>query len=133
NSPYRIYTMNFTAFYDYYTDTGDPRAEWRTDPDFPNGTSRLTGFGIVPWSYQVKFDNVSAPYNPATGREMLLIGAEAALANDQIGPAIVLLNQVRGLYTSNHTGDPLDPYVEGIAEEAWTALKRERALELFGE
>ncbi len=133
NTPYRIYTMNFTAFYDYYTDTGDPRAEWRTNPGFPNGTSSLTGFGIVPWSYQVKFTDVNTPYNLASGREMLLIRAEAALANDDVEGAVDLLNEVRALYTSNHTGDPLEAYVPGTAEEAWTALKRERALELFGE
>jgi hypothetical protein len=124
--------MHFTTFYDYYDTTGDPRVAWLEDPDFPEGSASLTGYGRVPWSYPTKYLDVDAPYRVAGGPEMLLIRAEAALvAGQPPGDALALINQLRTSYDSDDGGTPLDGYTAGTAEEVWSALKRERAIELF--
>lgn len=131
NLPYRLYSMHFTTFYDYYTQTGDPRAAWKTNPSVPNATSALAGFGVVPWSYPTKYPADNSPFNLATGREMLLIRAEAAIAQGQIAQGAALINQVRTSYKSDKDGQALAPYAIATAAAAYTALFAERRLELF--
>lgn len=131
NLPYRLYSIHFTTFYDYYTQTGDPRAAWRTNPTVPNATSSLVGFGVVPWSYPTKYATDSAPYTLSSGREMVLIRAEAALAQGQLQAAATLINQIRTSVRSETTNQNLAPYTINTAADAWTALFAERRLELF--
>lgn len=131
NTPYRLFSMHYTTFYDYYTQTGDPRAAWRTNPAVPNATSSLVGHGPVPWSYPTKYPAVDSPFNLASGREMILIRAEAALAQNQVPQAVALLNELRTAYESEHDETPLEPYTAATAADAWTALIQERRLELF--
>ena len=133
NTPYRLYSMHFTTFYDYYTQTGDPRAAWRVNPAVPNATSSLAGFGVVPWSYPLKYPTVDAPLPLASGKEMLLIRAEAAIAQGQIPAGAALLNQLRTSYRSDNGGQPLAPYTINTAAEAYTAVFAERRYELFAE
>ena len=40
-----------------------------------------------------------------------------------------LINQVRSMYISDHTGEPLAPWDAMSLEAAWTALKTERMIE----
>jgi hypothetical protein len=57
DNPYRGWTVNYTYYHTYYTQTGDPRTPWR---DFVAPTSRtcvgaLLGFGAVPCTQQQKY------------------------------------------------------------------------------
>ena len=54
-TPYGSYSLDFTWFKDYYTQTGDPRTPWFDDPSFPYAVGSLSGFGQVPWSNQAKY------------------------------------------------------------------------------
>ncbi len=135
NQPYRAYTIRFTYFDQYYTDTGDPRTPWSSDPAVPVANASLSGFpgGQVPWTFQTKYKTYNDDINLATGREMKLIEAEAMLQqNSGDWPAALdLINQVRTSVISDKTGQPLQPWTANSAEETWTALKQERAIELW--
>ena len=89
------------------------------------------GFGQVPWAFPTKYPADNSPYNIATGREMLLIRAEALLTQGQIQPAMALVNQLRTSVRSDQTSQPLSPWVANTLAEAWTALMTERSIELY--
>lgn len=133
NLPYRQFTMHFTYYYDYYTDTGDPRVAWEEDPEFPLANASLQGFGQVPWSRPLKYNSTDADYRMASGREMRLVQAEALLRNSNFVDAMPLINGIRTAVESDIDGDPLDPWTAANIDEAWTALMRERAIELHME
>jgi len=107
-----------------YLNTGDPRIPWvdRGRSDTPLG---------LPLYEQQKYTSVADNINLATGREMLLIRAEAALEAGDWGGAMSLLNDLRSDLVSDFTGEPLPELTAANAEEAWTHLKRERRLELW--
>ena len=120
----------------YYQETGDPRMEWFEDTSFPWSNASLLGYGQTPWFNQTKYNDPSDSYNISSGREMRLIEAEAQLTNGNWQAAMTIINSMRASYTSNETmlhpgGTPLAPWEAGSLEEAWTRLKRERAIELF--
>ncbi len=120
----------------YYQETGDPRAEWFEDPDFPWSNASLLGYGQTPWFNQTKYDDPNDSYTVASGREMRLIEAEAQLTNGNWQAAMDIVNRLRATYTTNETmlhegGEPLEPWTASNLEEAWKRLKRERAIELF--
>ncbi len=119
DSPFRAHTVWSTFYEDYYEETGDPRTPWGFDPDRPVGTVEPH-----PWYFQLKHDHLTAPINLSSGREMVLIRAEAALRNGQVDEAMDLVNSLR----ADVGVDPWDP---GNEEEAWVALKRERGIELW--
>lgn len=131
NLPYRTYSIHFTFQKDYFTQTGDPRAEWATVPGVPFANSSLQGFGQVPWSIQKKYPAHTSPVRLAGGPEMRLIEAEAALQSGDWPAALALVNQVRTSYTSTTTGKKLDPWTAANAVEAGTRLKLERSIELW--
>ena len=78
------------------------------------------------------------PVNIATGREMVLIRAEAALLRGDWNGAMDLINQVHttafdagtGKFGSYFTGEALEPVVATNLDEAWAALKFERFIEM---
>ena len=120
----------------YYQETGDPRMEWFEDPSFPWSNASLLGYGQTPWFNQTKFDDPNDSYRIASGREMRLIEAEAQLMNGNWQAAMTIINDLRATYTTNETmlhpgGMALGPWEANSLEEAWTRLKRERAIELF--
>ena len=120
----------------YYQETGDPRMEWFEDPSFPWSNASLLGYGQTPWFNQTKFDDPNDSYRIASGREMRLIEAEAQLMNGNWQTAMTIINDLRATYTTNETmlhpgGMTLGPWEANSLEEAWTRLKRERAIELF--
>ena len=120
----------------YYQETGDPRMEWFEDPSFPWSNASLLGYGQTPWFNQTKFDDPNDSYRIASGREMRLIEAEAQLMNGNWQTAMTIINDLRATYTTNETmlhpgGMALGPWEANSLEEAWTRLKRERAIELF--
>ena len=127
-NPYASYTMHFTWFKDYYETTGDARTAVAEDPDEPLAVGSLSGYGPVEFSFPTKYASRDDDQRLASGWEMRLVEAEAILA--QGGPfadAMDLINDVR---TRNGTS-ALTPWAAANATEAWTFLKRERAIELF--
>jgi hypothetical protein len=78
----------------------------------------------VPWWPQQKFDNNDSNLDLATGEEMRLIEAENHLVNGNLGPAVILINELR-------TAAGMDEIDPATLEEGWTFLKRERAIELW--
>lgn len=128
---FRGYTIVFTWFEDYYEDTGDPRTPWFRDPQYPVASASLQGFGPVPWSNQAIYTSRTDDMNLASGWEMRLIEAEAALQNGELDRAMALINHVRTRNVSDVTGAPLQPWQATSLEDAWTFLKRERHIELW--
>jgi starch-binding outer membrane protein, SusD/RagB family len=126
NVPYRAHSAWDTPWEEYYETTGDPRVRWGTDPDSPVGE-----FESVPWYFQLKYTGYDSSIPLASGREMRLIEAEAALRDGNLQGAMSLMNGVRVTFTSDLTGEALDPLVATSAAEAWTHLKRERGAELW--
>lgn len=128
DEPYRSISMHNTFFFDHFDATGDPRAEYFTDPTIPFAVGSLSGVGQVPWSNFTKYESVNDDINMASYWEMRLIMAEAILQQTpaNFADAIALINEVR---TRPEVDQPaLTPT---NADDAWTALKRERYLELF--
>jgi hypothetical protein len=133
SAPYRSYTVRFTFFDTYYADTGDPRTPWR---DFALASDNLCvgslqGLGKVPCTQQQKYKSDDDDMRLATGKEMRLIEAEALLVAGNIPGAMAKINQVRTKNVSTKTGQPLAPWPTGTLPEAWTYLKRERAIETW--
>ena len=129
----RSHTQDFTWFKDYYTTTGDPRVPWRDHPLYTLATASLSGFpgGSVPFHPQAKYMARTSPMNLATGWEMRLIEAEAALEAGNWTAAMVIINAVHPRNISDNDGNPLPQWVAADATEAWTFLKRERYIELW--
>lgn len=131
NQPYRVHSVWGTPFEQYFLDTGDPRTPWDEDPDFPVGEVQRPGIGSVPWKFQTKYTTYNDPMNLASGREMRLIEAEALLNAGQWVEAMTLVNRIRMTNVSLKTGQPLEPWTPTNLEEAWTAFRRERGIELW--
>jgi len=130
NAPYRGYSLFRTFFVDYFQSTGDPRASWTTNASFPFANQQLSGFGPVPWIVQTKYRSGSDPYRLSSGREALLIQAEALLEQGSWEQAMTHINAVRTSVIATN-GQPLAPWTATSLNEAWTFLKRERGIELW--
>ena len=153
DEPYRQFTLLFTFFGEqavpnirsllpldasdlpvtvagtgYYAQSGDPRVAWHTIPDQPFANASLQGFGQVPWS-NFKWLTDATPIHLGTGTEMLLYRAEGMLRDGNQAGGMELINQVRSMYESDKTGEPLAPWTATSLEEAWTHLKTERMIE----
>lgn len=153
DEPYRQFTLLFTFFGEqappnirsllpleasdlpvtipgtgYYAESGDPRVAWHRIPDQPFANASLQGFGQVPWSNFTWLDP-ETPIHLGTGTEMLLYRAEGMLRDGNYPGAMELINQVRSMYISDNTGEPLAPWDAMSLEAAWTALKTERMIE----
>lgn len=131
NNPYRIYSGIQTWFYDYFNQSGDPRLGFFFDARYPNGVQNLPGYGQVAWWQTTKYPLNQTPIRVASGREMVLVRAEAALQSGDMAGAMTLINSVRAITLSSKTGKPLDPWPAANINEAWTALRRERGIELW--
>jgi len=126
NQPYREISVSGTSNQQYYQTTGDPRVRWRTDTAEPTAE-----FRYVPWLFPTKYAGRDAPINLSTGREMRLVEAEIALRAGDWPTAMSKINGVRTTVISDTTGQPLAPRPATNSTEAWTALKRERGIELW--
>ena len=118
--PYRNLTLWGTFYEEYYAESGDPRIAWAIDPDHPDADPG------VPFYVQQKYDSRNSPIRLVSGREMRLVVAEARLVSGDLQGAVAAINEVRALAG-------MEPRVAGDAEAAWTALKRERGIELWME
>lgn len=131
---FRSYTVQFTWFYDYYTNTGDPRTPWYVDADFDVAVGSLSGYGQVPYQPQAKFTSRTDDVNLASGWEMRLVEAEAILrgaGSGDFNDAVALINEVRTRNISDNDSNPLPAVTAANATEAWTLLKRERRIEMW--
>jgi hypothetical protein len=131
NSPYRATSVWGTQYEQYFLDTGDPRTPWSEDPKFPVGEVQRPGIGNVQWKFQTKYKTYNDGINLVTGREMRLIEAEAALVAGNVQQAMDILNRLRTSRISTKTNQPLAARTAANATEAWTALRRERGIELW--
>lgn len=156
STSYRSVSFWNTPFEKYFPATGDPRAAWGNDAKFKYApVPRPTWGRFVDFFYPLKYyaprniDELkkfsvqtaavdAIPINLATGREMVLIRAEAALTKKNWQEALTLINQVHtttadpqtGKLGSYYTGKALEPVTATNETEAWAALKFERLLEL---
>jgi hypothetical protein len=132
---YRSYSVRFTYYDTYYTQTGDPRTPWRTysylSPPQEFCGASLQGFGRVPCTQQLKYKTQDDDIRLASGKEMRLIEAEALLVQGNFQAAMAKINALRAGYTSETTRQPLAPWTASNLTEAWTMLKRERGIELW--
>jgi hypothetical protein len=126
NQPFRAHSVWATFYEAYYADVGDPRTPWGRDANVPTAE-----FSNVPWYFQLKHPETTSPMNLSSGREMVLIQAELALRSGNWQQALALVNSLRSGLVSDHTGAALPLATAANATEAWTALKRERGIELW--
>ena len=101
----------------------DPRVPWDTAFDAGGKVARGRD-GATPVYRQAKYMDLASPIPLATGTEMLLLRAEAALREGDADAAIRLINDMRGFYG-------LPEIAASTPDEAWVILKRERAAELW--
>lgn len=115
--PYRNLSV-FSTFYDgYFTSTGDLRVRWTIDPAHPEEDG-------TPFHIHQKYTSRNDPLRLVSGREMRLIVAEARLRSGDVQGAVSAINEVRLLAG-------VDPVTADDLVGAWTALKRERGIELW--
>lgn len=105
----------------------DPRAPYTDCPTTGDCNGVLGADGITPFWRQDKYwPDRGADIPAVKGTEMRLIEAEAELRNNNLGPAITFMNEVRTF----HGLADLTPAPADIAE-AFIALDRERYLTLW--
>jgi starch-binding outer membrane protein, SusD/RagB family len=124
NQPYRAHTVWNTVYDQYYTDTKDPRVPWASDPNQAVGDAAVLSLGRVTWHKEMKFAKQDAAINLSTGWEMRLIEAEAKLVGNDVAGAMTLINKHR-------LALGLQPWTATTPAEGWTALRRERGIELW--
>lgn len=123
SEPYRTISVWNTPYEQYYAETGDPRVPWELDPSFEFGD--LARFDMqVPFRVQMKYPTTDAPIDLADSREMDLIRAEAMLMDGDWQGAMQIVNQLRA-----DVG--VDPWQVSNLEDAWTAFRFERGIELW--
>ena len=124
NQPYRAHTV-WNTFYDTYRKTTrDPRVPFDSSATVLVGDAAVGNLGRVRWYFQTKYPGQTSPINLATGWEMRLIEAEAKLVANDVTGAMTSLN-------AHRVSLGLAPWTAANATEAWTALKRERGIELW--
>jgi hypothetical protein len=124
NQPYRAHTV-WNTFYDTYRkQTRDPRVPFDSSLTVLVGDAAVGNLGRVRWYFQTKYPAQTSPINLVTGWEMRLIEAEAKLVANDIAGAMTLVN-------AHRVSLSLAPWTAANATEAWTALKRERGIELW--
>lgn len=123
NQPYKAHTVWGTPYETYFAETGDPRTAYEITGQV--GTGALDCCGSVPFYRQMKFSRATG-IDLATGTEMRLIEAEALLRDGDWEGGLAKINQVRA-----RAG--VDPWEVTGLEATWTALKRERGVDLWME
>jgi len=123
NQSFRAHTQWGTFYEGYYRTTRDPRVRW--DTTGLQGDAAVAKFGgRVPFWPEAKYAATSAPVRLSSGWEMRLLEAEAALVAGDTATARAKMNLRRTALT-------LPGVTFTNLTEAWTALKTERAIELW--
>ena len=134
NQSFRAHTEWGTFYEDYYRRTRDPRVKWDTTTKSDTlGDAAVAKFGgRVPFWPEAKYATTSAPVRLSSGWEMRLLEAEAALVAGNLDTAQAKINaRRRALRTDTTLAKTLDTVVVTTLVDGWTALKRERAIELW--
>jgi starch-binding outer membrane protein, SusD/RagB family len=124
NQPYRAHTVWNTFYETYRKTTRDPRVPFDSSATQLVGDAAVGNLGRVRWYFQTKYPAQSSPINLSTGWEMRLIEAEAKLVGGDVPGAMTSLN-------AHRVSLGLTPWTATSATDAWTALKRERGIELW--
>lgn len=124
NQPYRAHTVWNTFYENYRKTTLDPRVPFDSSATQLLGDAAVGTLGRVRWYFQTKYPAQTSPINLASGWEMRLIEAEAKLVGGDVPGAMTLIN-------AHRTALGLAAWTAADATEAWTALKRERGIELW--
>ena len=120
---YKATTVWGTWYAGYYDASNDPRVKYNKTA--LKGAGAFPPIGQVPWWPQQKYAVRTAGVNLASGREMRLIEAEAALRNGDIATAMARIDALRAA-----VGAPVLSRPANITD-AWSLLKRERGIELW--
>jgi starch-binding outer membrane protein, SusD/RagB family len=124
NQPYRAHTVWNTYYDNYRKTTRDPRVPFDSSATQLVGDAAVGNLGRVRWYFQTKYPAQASPINLSSGWEMRLIEAEAKLVSGDVAGAMTSLN-------AHRVSLGLAPWTAANATEAWTALKRERGIELW--
>ncbi len=124
NQPYRAHTVWNTFYENYRKTTLDPRVPFDSSATQLLGDAAVGTLGRVRWYFQTKYPAQTSPINLASGWEMRLIEAEAKLVGGDVAGAMSLIN-------AHRVSLGLAPWTAADETEAWTALKRERGIELW--
>ena len=111
--------VKHTWFEDYFAETGDPRTPW-----FIHDRVVTAADGATPQLMQDKYSSEAADVALTTGAEMRLIEAEALIQAGQWEEGLQIINELRA-----EVG--VDPWTAANQAEAFEALKKERAIELW--
>lgn len=120
--PYKAHTQWNTWVEAYYDATGDPRVPFMHTDEV--GDAAIDCCGTVSWWPQQKYPDTDSPIPLSKGSEARLIEAEAMLNNNDMAGALAKINALR-----DAAGVP--EVTAGTMDEAWTALKRERAIVMW--
>ncbi len=124
NQPYRAHTVWNTPNDAYRKATRDPRVPFDSSLTVLVGDAAVGNLGRVRWYFQTKYATLTSGINLVSGWEMRLIEAEKLLVDGNFNSAMSILNARR-------TGLGLSALTAANISEAWTALKRERGIELW--
>lgn len=123
DQPYRAVTAWNTPYQAYYTETKDSRVPW-TDTGLLGDASVGVVGARVPFYRQAKHSARGSDIRLSSGYEMRLLEAEKKLIDGDMNGGMAALNARR-------TALGLTPWTATTIAEAWTALKRERGIELW--
>jgi len=124
NQPYRAHTVWNTPNEAYRKSTLDPRVPFDSSLTVLVGDAAVGDLGRVRWYFQIKYPDRTSNITLSSGWEMRLIEAESKLVSGDWQGAMTIMNVRR-------TALGLQPRTATNATEAWTALKRERGIELW--
>jgi len=127
NQPYRAHTVWNTYIETHRRTTRDPRVPFDSSLTLLVGDAPVGNLGQVRWYFQTKHPALTSNINLVTGFEMRLIEAEAKLVDGDISATLALLNARRAALAVA----TLPPLTAATVSDAWTALKRERGIELW--
>jgi len=120
---YKATSVWGTWYATYFDASSDPRVKY--NKTLLKGAGAFPPIGQVNWWPQQKYVLRTAGINLATGREMRLIEAEAALRNSDITTAMARIDALRSAIGAPVLARPAN------LVEAWSILKRERGIELW--